>query len=373
MAKQDRSALRAGLFIVVTVVLIGGIVVGIKGVRTFVTPVVERKARFALSSDIGGLRIGDDVRLGGYKVGVIRRIEVQGLEEGQQPGILITFTIPTKYALHENAHIAVQTGLTGSSDLNIDNLGSGTELTDAGELTGGADSLTELKASLAKAGPEFTSLLADLHPKVDAVLGKAGNALDHGSEAFAEIGSLFGDTKPDIRGTLANLHAITGSAKAKVPDILEHADAALVKIGNSLDSAQAALQDIQATASNAKDLTGSARAVLLGNRGKLDAMIASLKTTSDNLKGASVEIRRSPWRLLYKPAPGEMDNLTLFDAARQFADGANSVNDAALALRDAMKTPGVDHDQVRKLVEKLNSAFGNFDEVEQKLWKAVKE
>lgn len=373
MTRKDRSALRAGLFIVVTVLLIGGIVVAIKGVRTFVTPTVQRKVRFALNSDVGGLRIGDDVRLGGYKVGVIRRIDVQGLEEGQQPGILITFTIPTKYALHENAHIAVQTGLTGSSDLNIDSLGSGALLTDAGELTGGADSLVELKTSLAKAGPEFAALLADLHPKMDAVLGKAGNALDHGGEAFAQIGSLFGDTKPDIRGTLANLRAITGSAKEKMPDILEHADTVLMKIGDSLDSAQAALQDIKATAANARDLTGSARAVLLGNRGKLDGMIASLKATSDNLKAASVEIRRSPWRLLYKPAPGEMDNLVLFDAARQFAEGAGSVSDAALALRDAANTPGVDQEQVRKLIEKLDRAFGNFNEVEQKLWKAVKE
>ena len=43
------------------------------------------------------------------------------------------------------------------------------------------------------------------------------------------------------------------------------------------------------------------REVVSGNRSKLDQMIASLKTTGDNLKAASSEIRRSPWRLPYKP------------------------------------------------------------------------
>jgi hypothetical protein len=33
-----------------------------------------------------------------------------------------------------------------------------------------------------------------------------------------------------------------------------------------------------------------------------------------------------------------MANLNLYDSARQFADGAGSLNDAALALRDALAT-----------------------------------
>ena len=63
-------------------------------------------------------------------------------------------------------------------------------------------------------------------------------------------------------------------------------------------------------------------AVVIGNRGKLEGIISSLKATGDNLKAASEEIRRSPWRLLYKPSDTEMANLNVYDSARAFSDGA---------------------------------------------------
>jgi hypothetical protein len=101
-------------------------------------------------------------------------------------------------------------------------------------------------------------------------------------------------------------------------------------------------------------------------------MIASLKTTGDNLKYASSEVRRSPWRLLYKPGAGEVANLNLYDSTRQFAEGAGQLNDAAVALRDALKDPDVDQAQVQKLVEKLDKSFAGFQDVEQQLWQQVK-
>src|SRR5689334_16165826 len=122
MAKRDRSAFKAGLFIVVTVLLIGAVIVAIKGVSNVFTPISHRHVRFALTDDVGGLRLGDDVRLGGFKVGNIESIEVTGVGEGQKPVIMMGFTIPQKYPLHANAHMAVQGTLTGSSWLNIDSL-----------------------------------------------------------------------------------------------------------------------------------------------------------------------------------------------------------------------------------------------------------
>ena len=129
----------------------------------------------------------------------------------------------------------------------------------------------------------------------------------------------------------------------------------------------------KATAAHTKDITGSAREILLGNRGKIDEMIASLRSTSENLKGASVEIRRSPWRLLYHPSPGEMANLNLYDSARQFAEGANNLSDAATALRDQMKVQPGDTTETAALVKKLDDSFAHFQEVEQQLWSRVKE
>jgi hypothetical protein len=84
-------------------------------------------------------------------------------------------------------------------------------------------------------------------------------------------------------------------------------------------------------------------------------------------------VRRSPWRLLYKPAPGEMANLNLYDAARQFAEGAGDLNDAAVSLRDVLKDPDAKPEHVQKLMDRLDASFSEFQTVEQKLWTSVKQ
>ena len=64
---RDRNELKAGIFIVVSIVLVIGVIVAIKGVGRFIEPRQVRTAVFTLKDDIGGLRVGDDVRVGGLK------------------------------------------------------------------------------------------------------------------------------------------------------------------------------------------------------------------------------------------------------------------------------------------------------------------
>ena len=116
-----------------------------------------------------------------------------------------------------------------------------------------------------------------------------------------------------------------------------------------------------------------AQLVQMIDQGKISGMLASLKATSDNLKNASAEIRHSPWRLLYTPKKGEMGNLNIYDSARQFAEGANDLNDAAQALRDALHDKAAQPEQIRALMDKVEKSFGKFDDVEKKLWAEVKE
>src|SRR5687767_5707235 len=100
--KRERNAFKAGLFIVVTVLLIFGIVVSIKGGARFAEPRQVRTVAFKLSDDIGGLRAGDEVRVGGHKAGNIKAIEAVDIEAAE-PRLLVTFTLPVKYKLRADA------------------------------------------------------------------------------------------------------------------------------------------------------------------------------------------------------------------------------------------------------------------------------
>ena len=399
---NERNSLKAGLFIVVSVALIVFVVVGIKGLSRFVEPTQRHQVRFKLSDDIGGLANGDDVRIGGAKVGTVRDIELD--TESENPGIVITFQIPKKFQVRRDANVTIQTTVTGVSVLNIESLGSrqAQQLAEGEMITGmpGA-SIATLTAKARDLVPELTAAVRDIRTstipkvnatvdtykttgesatdlikyaksKVDPIIDRYNAFAEKGRFALDQAGTLFSDVKSDFRTTITNLAAATTSVKDKLPGILEKADGTLAKIQTALDSTNEALVDIKKVAENTRDATAHARSILTNNRSRIDAMIVSLKTASDNLKFATAEIRRSPWRLLYKPAPDEMGNLNLYDSARHFAEGASAMQDAAEALRDAAKDPNADPQQIQKLVETLDSSFQNFKSVEGELWKQVK-
>jgi ABC-type transporter Mla subunit MlaD len=394
--KHDRNALKAGLFIVISLVLIIVVIVGIKGVGHFIEPDQVRTARFDLKSDVGGLRVGDDVRVGGLKVGIVRSIHIdQPPDPKDAPRVTLSFNMPRRLTLREGAAMGVQSTLTGTAWLNFSSLGDGKPLPDDATIVGAPSSFTQLSESLGQLAPEVQKLAHDLRtvtlPKVNdtaenakqvtavakaripEVFDRYHQLADRLSEVFVHLRDIFGDTKPDIRRLMANLAHATGTLKEKLPPILDNFEQLTTKINRELDSTTGVLASIRQTVSNTRDATNSARSLLVTNKGKIDDMIRSLKTAGDNLKFATAEIRHSPWRLLYKPGPGEVANLNLYDATRQFAEGANQMSDAATALRDALQDPQSDKAKIESLVQRLDESFGKFQAVENDLWKRVKE
>jgi ABC-type transporter Mla subunit MlaD len=190
---------------------------------------------------------------------------------------------------------------------------------------------------------------------------------------MAEVRDLVGDSKPDLRGTIKNLNNATASIKDKLPAMMDKITGLVDKVDATVTTARASLEDVQKTIANARDISATVRSIVVDNRSKIDGMVKALKSTSDNLKETSVEVRHSPWRLLYKPGPDEMANLNLYDSARQFSEGAGSLSDAAQALRDALHDPNIDKAQVQKLIDHLNESFKSFHVAEDKLWTTVKE
>ncbi|MDB5293452.1 MAG: hypothetical protein JWL69_4693 [Phycisphaerales bacterium] len=397
--KTERNSLKAGAFIVISFVAVVVVILLIRGQG--VGPSQIRSATFTLTDDLSGLDVGDDVRLGGMKVGTVRAVEVVGLDS-PKPKLLVKFSLPGSYVLREDAHIGIQSAITGPANLNINAVGSGKPLADGVALVGSPDPKTELLAGLGRTTPHLESIarsfetqtlpkvndavaafkqtaesatttIRHANEKIDPVVERYDGVTQHAGEALVQVRDLVGESKTDFRGTVKNLNEATASVREKLPGMLDHISSIIDKVSGAMVSARAALEDVQKTAANARDVSAAARSVVVDNHGKLDGIIAGLKATSDNLKATSIEVRRSPWRLLYKPEPNEMANLNLYDSARQFSEGAGSLSDAATALRDAMKDPNVNPAQLQKLVDHLEESFQNFHKVEDKLWTSVRQ
>jgi phospholipid/cholesterol/gamma-HCH transport system substrate-binding protein len=377
---KDRNAFVAGLFIIASFVLGATVLMLIRGHG--IGPVRMMTASFKLTDDLGGLAVGDDVRIGGVKVGVVRDLRFVSLD-GRDPHVLVRFTLPSDTTLHEDAIIRAQNGLTGTSNLNIESLGTGKPLADGASLAGmpdpksaflaGLPKVNETVAAFRQTAESATTLVRHVNDKVDPIVERYNGVTTNAGEAMAQVRDLVGDSKSDLRGTIKNLNQATGTIKDKLPGIADQVSGVLTKVDTAVASAQSALADVQKTVANTRDVSASLRSVVTGNSSKLQSIVTGLKATSDNLKATSIEVRRSPWRLLYKPGPDEMANLNLYDSARQFADGANSLSDAATALRDALHDPSTDKAQLQKLIDHLDESFNGFHQVESKLWTAVKE
>ena len=380
---NDRNALKAGTFIVVAAVLTLAVVIAIKDFGRFAEKASLRTAHFKLADDLGGLRVGDEVRVGGFKVGSIKSIEPLDFGGRQEAVMVVRFSIPDNYVLREGAVVGVQSGLTGSSVLNVQNLGTGNPLDPSLALAGVPDPKTlainsigrtqfaEAVTSFKTTADTATETIARARDKIDPAYDKYATVADRAGEAVTGVRDVIRDGKPEIDKTLSNLSDASGTVKDKLPGTMDQVKTLLTKVEGSVDELQASMNDVKSALANTKDLTASARSILVSNRSKLDATFASVKTTGDNLKAASAEIRRSPWRLLYKPGRGEMANLNLYDAARQFAEGANHMNDAATALRDALSSKDVDGRQLQALVDQLDKSFTGFRQVETALWEKV--
>lgn len=406
MAKQ-RNAFLAGLFIVLSTVAALAIIVSIKGIGRFTEPQQVLSARFDLKDDLGGLRRGDDVRIGGYKVGTVRRIDL--LTDGDPPGVVVTFSIPQRIRVKTDARLSVQGTLTGASWLNFEGLGTGEPLAEGQPIQGRPSSLATVLSNLSELAPEMRQTIVEVRtqtiPRANAALDQARDTLatfqttgreatatiqqirehvdpmvqryntltETGSQALAEIRDVFGDTKADFRTTMSNLGQITGTINQNLPGIIKKVDGLLTKVETAIDATNTALEDIKLIASHTRDAADVVRALLVENRSRIDRMIVSLRVTGENLRAASAEIRRSPWRLLYQPRQHELTNLNLYDTARQFAEGASSLQDSATALRDALQNPSLPPEQLQEMLDRLERTFGAFHQVERHLWEQVRE
>ena len=369
---NDRNAFKAGLFILTAIALGVTIFVMIRGAGAFFRPTRTLTAAFMLDENLGGLKVGDTVRVGGYDQGRVTAITFM---EGEKQHFQVRFTLPDHYDLRQDALVQVEQGLTGTSNLNISGFGSGMAWKDGDILDGRPSSLSEFYAI----APEARGLVTEVRSKVgpgyanyEKTVGNADKAIVTFDQAMASVRDVLGDTGTDVRGTLANLNATTGTLKDRLPKTIDRIDTFLDTTTRTVDSARGTLEDIRVAASNTKDVTAEARSLLTRNRSRLDKIIESLRDTSTNLESASAEIRRSPWRLLYTPKPDEVANLTLYNSARQFAGAATALNDAAAAVRDAAKDPTTTKEQLDALLAGLNASFEHYQEVEKVLWRNVK-
>lgn len=170
------------------------------------------------------------------------------------------------------------------------------------------------------------------------------------------------DKDPAIRNTIDNVEAITKTAREKT----------LAQVTEALDKANTAMADLSASS---KEIRG----LVAGQRPVIERALANAQLTTDQLKLAAIEVRRSPWRLLYTPGDKELETDNLYDASRSFAQAASALDSAVQSLRAIANqptagstAPGIPPEDAKKMLDRLEKLFVKFHEAEDGFWKALK-
>ena len=413
----ERDNLKAGLFVIAAIVIALVIVFPLADLGRLFEVNKQWQVFYQLSDGLKGLKEGGPVTLGGEPTGEVIRIEdlIESTSQGERViGKTVTISIPARTQLFQNAVIELLVPTLGSgTKLNIRNVGQGaphdpekpiqgqlssSDLTrdlvrdvgiqeeqrqqirniiahmetitatlkdDLPQITGkvkniltdteplaknAKDALADLKLAL----DDVNGLTADVRKRSSLWFDRVDSSTESLGQTLSTARDLVKDKAPDIRASIENIKAVTQVLK----------DENLDQLRDALSSAQEALRKVKKT-------TDELSAFIVGHRPVLERMLANLQVTAGQLKLAAIEVRRSPWRLIYQPKEKELETDNLYDASRSFALAAEVLDVTAASLEHVSQQTPNDAEQIEKMIDYLEKIFLRFQKAETAFWQAL--
>ena len=114
---------------------------------------------------------------------------------------------------------------------------------------------------------------------------------------------------------------------------------------------------------------------MAANDDHVDEMVANLTQVSVNLKVASRDIRRHPWKLLGSPSEADVRSENIQNAAEAFAQGATQLDDAIQRLKSLTELEGeavgTDDPELKLIHKRIRDSYEHFTRFEQALWDEI--
>ena len=315
MARKTRNEVAVGITVLIVLLLTVYIIVMLADWSTLFTSQQEITVRLPYRVGLKGLGKGSPIHLGGIKIGQITDTSIKKIEptatDTNDIYVFFTMKIPQQYQLRTDCVLLPQSNVLGGQTLL---------------------SIENLgyKGEIIPAGQTVELSLSD---DVMEVIKREFN--------------------PD------NPNSFLAQLKKDIPAITEQVQETIEKANYALDTAQSTLR-------NLKGFTDDER---------VDRIISNITEVSTNLKLTSQEVRRAPWRLLYKPKEKESEIHALVNSAGAFAAGAERLDYTALRLQRLMATTDdelfTDKDKIESMVSELETSFEQFQKAERKFWEKL--
>jgi phospholipid/cholesterol/gamma-HCH transport system substrate-binding protein len=338
------NSVRAGAFLLTAVAL--GLVVVLVLMKTDIfTGKNTYKVGFKMDDGVAGLEVGAEVRVSGLKVGRVSEIE-QDFNNGK---ITVTVEMRRDIVVREQAEVMRAQPLLGNySWLNFTNLGTGNVIPD-----GGAIEATPSGGLLATiVGPQNATRANEIFGDLVAFTRR----LD---EFAREDYPVVKKALADAQFTVSDIRENYDGWRKNINEGLSEAAGAMRKLNGTMDDAQVAVKDAREVVRHFREvnLQQLDKTLAEAERGAtsfassmdaLDselvaripdalAMMADLRQGAAQVKLATMEVRRSPWKLFYRPSGDELARENLYESARAFALASSDMRVAGETLSAVLR------------------------------------
>jgi len=361
---------------------------------------------FGLEEGVTGLATGSGVFLGGREIGVVDRVRFDPSAE-QPERLLVEISVDRRIQLRDGAVAQLNMPLLGGgSTINFPAIGDGEPLDDSDVIDGGIATAGFL--SQAGYGPEQSEQLKRIMARADEITRQINDALAEFRAMTEDARAVLADARERSPEWFDRVDSITENVDAtsrRGPEIADDLEERIEQVSRLIASAQSAIDenraDIDATIDNARSMSErgnefldtlnnelraefegvleESRLVIEEARGAVERVndaigeqvpsvrrtLANARLASDQLTATLAEVRRSPWRLLYRPDKRELEFELLYDSARAYAGAVSDLRAASEALQ-ALSAASADPRRADELASELDDAFDAYREAEQR-------
>jgi ABC-type transporter Mla subunit MlaD len=418
-ATKHRNNVRAGVFVTITLIVAMAIIIVLSGAwRSFFTKTARYVVAYEVSSGVRNLQSGSDVRVGGLLMGSVDEVVPVIADTGELSMIEVVFSLDDRVQLFSDAKVFVTSPLIGSDAwLDIPSVGTAAAGAPPEARLNGAESVGILTTLL---GPDnahraeevtenvrqFSRFLARVPEEYD---NRIAPALDDAGEAISNIREVTHDVRHDdwprwsdnidrmldraltladeLEQAATEGRTFMTDARAMLSDNREDIDASIDNVRAASESAAQATDRINVSTLDKVDAfldrgnDGLASATQLIERvqedyeywsSDLSEGLASATLASQQLKLASIEIRRSPWKLLYRPGTDELEHELLYEAARSFALAATELKTTSQSVQQILDRYGDRLDDDGRTMQRLQSmvidSLDRYEKAQQNLF-----
>ncbi len=319
---------------------------------------------FTVSDGVFGLAKGSDVRVGGLLRGQVASVEPILDSAGQLTALHAHIDVDPDVRLHSDAVALRILPLLGSTaSINFIALGIAGEVLPAGSLIQAApssgvlasllgpynatkadqivDNLTTFSKFLASVPSEYTTrvvpvlenantVMADLRTDYSSWRTKLSGTLDYAETSAQKLDA----SLTDVQSLLTRNGPKLDSAMTSLDSALGNANDALKHINQeTLGLIDSALREAESTVDGFGKSVDIVHKLLLERSSDISESLSNIRSASGQLKLASMEVRRSPWKILYQPNSDQVAHENLYESARSFAMAAGDLRAAGDSLR----------------------------------------